>query len=443
MKLVNRCSEPLPRFTRVDGDATPVAGNGLLSRRAFLRGGVIAGAGALASIASSSTVHAADAHLSAALPWQTVPGAPLAPIGLPSRHEPALERKVASLFGASTPGNGVSWTPLQRLHGTITPAAVHFERHHHGVPDIDPARHRLLIHGLTRHALRFDLAHLARYPTVHRQVFIECSGNSFPNTGTNAPDLTCGEIHGLLSSSEWSGVPLGLLLDEAGVRSSAKWIVAEGADAATMARSIPLAKALDDAIVALWQNGERLRPSQGYPMRLVLPGWEGNMSIKWLHRIVVTDGPQHARDETSHYTDLLADGRALQFTFVMGVKSVITHPSPGWMLAGPGYHDISGLAWSGAGRVKRVELSADGGATWADAELQGTPQPHGLVRFRLPWRWDGAPATLISRASDDAGRMQPTRADWLARYAPAQRYHCNAMQAWRIDEFGEVRNVFV
>ncbi|MCU0869612.1 MAG: sulfite dehydrogenase [Burkholderiales bacterium] len=422
----------------MSGDPTPVAGNGLLSRRAFLRGGVAVGAGALAT-----AVHAADAAPRAVQPWQQVPGAALAPTGAPSPFEPALERKVASLFGASTPGNGVAWTPLERLHGTITPSAVHFERHHHGVPDIDPARHRLLIHGLVRHALRFDVEHLLRYPMVHRQVFIECSGNSFPNAGATAPDLTCGQIHGLVSCSEWSGVPLALLLDEAGIKPSAKWIVAEGADAATMARSIPLSKALDDAIVALWQNGERLRPSQGYPVRLVLPGWEGNMQIKWLQRIAVTDGPQHTRDETSHYTDLLADGRALQFTFVMGVKSVITHPSPGWLLTAPGYHDVSGLAWSGSGRIARVEVTADGGATWADAELQGTAAPFGFVRFRLPWRWDGGPAVLASRATDTDGRVQPTRADWIARYAPNQRYHLNAVQAWRVDEFGELRNVFL
>jgi sulfane dehydrogenase subunit SoxC len=282
-----------------------------------------------------------------------------------------------------------------------------------------------------------------RYPMVSRTLFIECSGNSFRNTSQELPQVTCGEIHGLISCSEWTGVPLALLLEEAGIDARAKWLVAEGADAATMARSIPMAKALDDAMVALWQNGERLRPEQGYPMRLVLPGFEGNMGIKWLHRIKATEGPMHARDETSHYTDLLPDGKALQFTFPMGVKSVITQPSPGWALQGRGFYEISGLAWSGADRIAKVEVSADGGKTWAGAELQEPVLAKALTRFRLAWNWNGAPTVLMSRATDQKGETQPTRTAWLQRYGTNQRYHYNAMQAWQVESDGKLRNVHV
>lgn len=426
----------MPRFEAAS-DGTHAAGRGLLTRRAFLRGAVVLGGGAALS------ANGADDHLAAAKPWQKRPGRPFTPYGQPSTFERGVERSLVRLYGPIAPGNGASFTPLHRLQGTLTPSGLHFERHHHGVAEVDPARHRLVIHGLVRRPLAFSMERLMRYPMTSRICFIECSGNSFPNVAAAPPQVTCGEIHGLVSCSEWTGVPLATLLDEAGLLPEAEWVVAEGADAATMARSIPIDKALEDVLVALWQNGERLRPEQGYPLRLVLPGYEGNMGIKWLHRIKLTRAPLHARDETSHYTDLLPDGKALQFTFVMGVKSVITQPSPGWRLQGPGYYDISGLAWSGAGRVRGVEISADGGATWAEAELQEPVLSQSLTRFRLGWKWDGGPTVLMSRAVDEAGRTQPTREAWLSRYGAGQRYHYNAIQGWRVDGQGRLANVHV
>ncbi|MEO8038704.1 MAG: sulfite dehydrogenase [Betaproteobacteria bacterium] len=426
---------PQPRFASVS-DATPAAGRGLLSRRAMLKGAVALGAG------SVLPAYAAEAHLQGALPWQQAPGRPFSGYGQPSKYITGLERSIVQPFGPTAAGNGVSFTPLHLLRGTITPAGLHFERHHNGVADIDPARHQLVIHGLVTRPLKFSLDRLVRYPMVSRMLFIECSGNSFRNTLAEAPQVTCGEIHGLISCSEWTGVPLALLLEEAGVDATARWVIAEGADAATMARSVPLSKALDDAMIALWQNGEPLRPEQGYPMRLVLPGFEGNMGIKWLHRIKLAAGPMQARDETSHYTDLLPDGKALQFTFPMGVKSVITQPSPGWALQGPGYYEISGLAWSGVDGIEQVEVSADGGATWAVAALEEPVLARSLTRFRLPWRWDGAPAVLMSRAHDRRGQVQPPRAEWIGRYGSTQRYHYNAVQAWRVEPDGTLHNVY-
>jgi sulfane dehydrogenase subunit SoxC len=237
-------------------------------------------------------------------------------------------------------------------------------------------------------------------------------------------------------------VPLGILLDEAGIRPEARWIAAEGADAAAMVRSVPLEKALDDAVVALYQNGEHLRPSNGYPLRLLLPGWEGNTNVKWLRRIEVTAEPVMARDETSKYTDLGRDGRAAQFTFPMGVKSVITSPSGLMQMHGPGLYQISGLAWSGAGAIRRVEISADGGRSWADAALGEPVLDKALTRFRLPWRWDGAPAVLMSRATDAAGAVQPTRSALLSERGRNYGYHFHAMQSWRIAADGEVHNVY-
>jgi sulfane dehydrogenase subunit SoxC len=273
---------------------------------------------------------------------------------------------------------------------------------------------------------------------------MECSGNSGPNTtSATPPQVTAQAIHGLVSCSEWTGVPLSLLLKEAGVEAGADWLLAEGADAAAMSRSVPLAKALDDAMLALYQNGERLRPEQGYPLRLLLPGWEGNMNVKWLRRIKVTKGPTHTKDETSKYTDVIPGGKALQFTFEMGVKSVITRPSFGRNLAGAGFYEVSGIAWSGAGRVSRVDVTADGGATWKEAVLQGPVFSKSLTRFRLPWEWNGSRAVLASRAVDEKGNVQPLRAAWLAQMAQPARYHNHTIQAWEVAADGSIANAFI
>jgi sulfane dehydrogenase subunit SoxC len=335
------------------------------------------------------------------------------------------------------PEASISWTPLQSTYGRITPSALHFERHHAGIPSIDPAAHRLMIHGRVNRPLEFTYQDLLRLPSVSRVHFLECAGNSFtewaPQTGPTAQ-----QSHGLLSGSEWTGVLLRTLLDEAGVQPDAAWIVAEGADAGRLSRSIPLAKAMDDAIVAYGQNGEALRPAQGYPLRLVLPGFEGIANVKWLRRIEVTTAPSYARDETSHYTELLPDGSAWIFTYEMDVKSVITTPSGGQRLAGPGYHEIRGLAWSGRGRITRVEVSTDGGGSWMGAELDPLVLPRALTPFRLPWQWTGRPATLISRATDDAGYVQPTRQALIAARGVNSGFHHNAQKLWNVSADGAV-----
>src|SRR5688572_29065854 len=353
------------------GARTPVARSLAVNpaeqdRRQFLaRGAGILGA-AVTGVAAKGA-HAQDA---ASGSWMQTMGMPMRGYGNPSKFEGKVQRVAATAYATVTPGAGASRTPLQALEGTITPSGLHFERHHNGVPEIDPAQHRLLIHGLVKKPVVFNMETLERYPMTSRVYFVECAGNSGPNTvSPKPPQVTAQAIHGLVSCSEWTGVPLAMLLNEAGIEAGADWLLAEGADAAAMSRSVPLAKGLDDALLALYQNGERLRPEQGYPVRLLLPGYEGNMNVKWLRRIKVTQGPTHTKDETSKYSDMIPGGKAKQFTFEMGVKSVITRPSFGGKLAAPGFHEISGIAWSGAGRIRRVEVSVDGGATWREAAL--------------------------------------------------------------------------
>lgn len=418
-----------------------VAGGGLLDRRTFLGVGTAAIgalAGGIPGAASGSRFLGYD------LPeWMKAPGRPMSPYGEPSRYESAILRAVQARYGAIAPGAGASTTPLQALEGTITPNGLHFERHHSGVPDIDPERHSLLIHGLVARPLVFSIDQLLRYPMSTRTCFIECSGNSAPNVSPELVQLSCGEIHGLVSCSEWSGVPLNVLLDEAGVDPRGHWLLVEGADSAAMSRSVPLDLAVSEGLLALYQNGERIRPEQGYPLRLVLPGLEGNLSVKWLRRIEVRDGPVYTRDETSKYTDLLPGGKAAQFTLEMGVKSVITRPSVGMAMNGPGLYEISGLAWSGAGRVARVDVSADRGKSWAAAALQEPVLSKSLARFRIPFQWKGdGPVHLQSRASDERGNTQPTRDEWSSRYAPGAYYHYNAIQTWKVEGDGRVRNTY-
>jgi sulfane dehydrogenase subunit SoxC len=417
-----------------------VAGGGLLHRRLlFGAGSMLAGA---ALVAPRGALGAANPHDDSP-PSMLKPGATMRGYGQPSPYEASVQRGIGRPLPEIAPGTGVSNTPLQYMDGFITPNGLHFERHHNGVPDIDPKTHKVLIHGLVQRPLTFTVEDLLRYPMVSRLVFIECGGNSGRNTAKEPLQLPFHMVNGLLSCAEWTGVPLGLLLEEAGVDPRGKWILAESADAAGMSRSIPLEKAMGDTIVALYQNGERVRPENGYPARLVVPGWIGNINVKWLRRIKVTEGPTETKDETSRYTELRPDGKAWQFQLVMDVKSVICRPSRGLRMSGPGFYEISGLAWSGHGKVAKVEVSADGGSSWAEAVLQDPVLPRCLTRFRMPWQWDGAPATLLSRATDESGNVQPTRAKWMAAYAPGQFYNYNAIAAARIAEGGEVFNAYV
>jgi sulfane dehydrogenase subunit SoxC len=414
-----------------------------LSRREFFA----RGAAASVAIASGGALFTGAAH-SAPEPDNLPPNVPkwmkeqgagfLNPAyGLPSPFEKDIVRKLPDQPAAFPTA---SRTPLQSLVGTTTPNGLFFERHHAGVPAIDPAEHRLMLHGLVDRPLLLTMKDLMRFPALSRRYFIECSGNSmaeFKAPGTGSAQ----DIHGLISCAEWTGVRLSVVLAEAGVKPSASWILAEGADAAAMTRSIPLAKAMEDALLVYGQNGEMLRPEQGYPLRLLLPGFEGNMNIKWLRRLKLGDAPFQTREETAKYTDLMPDGSARQFTFLMGVKSVITSPSARQKLDEQGFHEISGIAWSGHGRIVRVDVSTDGGRSWQAAALEGPVLSRALTRFRLPWVWRGAETILQSRAVDESGNVQPTRSQLIARDGVNSVYHYNAIQSWKVSANGEVSNV--
>jgi sulfane dehydrogenase subunit SoxC len=371
-------------------------------------------------------------------PWMQTQGRPLSPYGNPSHYEQHVVRLPTDL----TPTDLASWnfTPLQYLHGIITPNGLHFERLHAGVPDISPSEHRLMIEGMVKHPIVLTMEDLLRYPAVSRIHFLECSGNTL--TEWRKPTgKTVQVTHGLLSCAEWTGVPLATVLRDVGVDPKATWALAEGADAAAMARSIPVEKLLDDALLAYAQNGEMLRPSQGYPLRLFLPGYEGNMNIKWLRRLKFGAAPFETYEETAYYTELMANGKARQFNFIMEAKSVITFPSAGQKLRKPGFYEISGLAWSGAGRVSRVDVSTDGGAHWQAAQLQPPIMSRCLTRFHLNWEWDGRPVVLQSRCIDDTGYVQPTLAQLVAKRGYNSVYHMNGIQSWQVAADGEVTNV--
>ena len=412
-----------------------VAGGGLLDRRLFLKHG----AGLTLTLAWPAASAAQPIDL-ANPPWIKTPGQGFSNYGQPSPHEASVIRWIAA--NRAAPGNGVSWCPLHALEGSITPNGLHFERHHNGVPQIEPGQHRLLVHGLVEKPLFFTVEALLRYPMRSHLGFLECGGNSNAGWNDEALQTSVDFMHGLVSCSEWTGVPLAIVLKEAGLLAKAKWLVAEGADAFGMHISLPLEKALDDAIVALYQNGERLRPENGYPLRLIVPGWEGVLNVKWLRRLKALEAPVMARNETARYTELLPSGKARQFTFVMEAKSLITSPSLNTRLPEPGLYEIRGLAWSGRGRIDRVEVSADGGRSWAEAALQEPVLPRCFTRFRIPWRWDGSPAILQSRAIDETGYHQPSRAELVAERGRHGYFHYNAIVSWEVAADGFLSHVY-
>jgi len=327
-----------------------------------------------------------------------------------------------------------SRTPLQDLHGTMTPADLHYERHHGGVPAVDPRTYRLLVHGMVDRPLTFTLEDLKKFPATSRICFLECSGNFGRQGGERT---TAQELCGMTSQSEWTGVRVATLFNEAGAAPRATWFLAEGQDAAVMTRSIPLEQIMDEAMIAYAQNGEALRPEQGYPARLLLPGWEGNASVKWLRRLELADQPFMTREETSKYTDPLADGTARQFSFVMDARSVITSPSYPHTV-GQGWVEIRGIAWSGRGRIQRVDISTDAGRTWTEAALQAPVLPKAHTRFRLLWRWDGRPTEILSRAIDETGYVQPEWTVLQAARGRRTRYHLNPVTGWKIEADGRV-----
>ncbi len=415
----------------------------MASRRHFLRkGGLAVGGIAAGALTSGAASAADDAAGSQNLPpnvpeWMKTPGDPVGGqlYGTPSTFEKNVIRNVPK--NAPQYISASSRTPLQDLDGIITPNGLFYERHHGGVPDIDPAQHRLMLHGLVEKPLIFTMEDIRRFPSESRIHFLECSGNP---TYTKPYGKTASDLVGLLSCAEWTGVSLKLVLQEAGLRPDAKWVVAEGADAAAMTRSIPIEKCLEDAMLVYSQNGERLRPQQGYPLRLLLPGFEGNMNVKWLRRLKVTAEPVYSREETSKYTDLMADGSSREFTFYMEAKSIITRPSGGQRLSAPGFHEITGIAWSGHGKIKRVDVSVDEGKTWQEAQLQEPILTRALTRFRFPWQWDGQPAVIQSRATDESGYVQPTLAELVKARGENSFYHNNAIWPWRIGSNGEITN---
>ncbi len=410
--------------------------SGRYSRRKFIQHSAGGVAGAL--VAGDALV-ADPRHGEAPASWK-VPGRGFSNYGQPRNSRDSPIRWISA--DRSVTGNGVSWTPLHQLEGTITPNGLHFERHHNGVPEVNPATWKLTVFGQVGKALVFDLNALHRYPMTSRIAFIECGGNSNSMWHPQPAQAPAGYQHGLVSCSEWTGVPLSILLREAGLKPDAKWLVADGLDAAGVSISIPIAKAMDDTIVGLYQNGEPVRPENGFPARLLVPGWEGIVNVKWLNSMQLSDRPLMSRFDTVSYTDLQKNGTAERFTFEMGVKSLITSPSPGQSLAEPGFYELSGLAWTGNGVVTRVEVSADGGNTWAKARLQDPVLDKALTRFRAPWRWNGARAILKSRAYDALGRVQPARQVLLQEKGSSHYYHYNAIISWSVDTDGSVHHVY-
>jgi sulfane dehydrogenase subunit SoxC len=406
--------------------------NSSISRRTLLAGAATAAGGLLvANLPLDAQQSAAAAAPVVPADPTKVPGAPTTEVGTRSPFFTPKRAPVGEITGTTL-------TPLQDLAGTITPSDLHFARIHSGTPTIDPAKHTLLIHGLVDRPIELTVAELKRFPSVSRIHFIECSGNGRAAYRSPKPDMTPQQVDGMLSTSEWTGVPLSVLFDEVGVKGDAKWFLAEGGDACLLARSIPVSKGRDDAMVAWAQNGEPLRPEQGFPIRLLLPGYEGNTNVKWLRRIKLATEPFMTRWETSKYTDPLPGGKARIFSFEVDAKSIITSPAYPEKLTGTGYRAITGLAWSGRGRISRVDVSVDGGRTWTNAELLTPLTSKAPVRFQFMWEWKGDEHLLMSRAVDDTGYVQPTMAQLRAARGPGTDYHFNSIRAWRVARDGTV-----
>jgi sulfane dehydrogenase subunit SoxC len=416
-------------------------------RRGFLRDAFLAAAAGVSSVGSAPALAAAAKGDPAILelPAHTRGlGQPVAAnaYGLPSQHEKNLQRRQSpglTRVGASS----VSFAPLQGLFGIITPNGLHFERHHQGWWDIDPSQHRLMVNGLVKEAKVYTMDDLMRLPAVSRMHFIECGANTGMEWG-NVAVPTVQYTHGMLSCCEFTGVLLSTLLDDCGFdRKNGRFVLAEGADGSSMTRTIPMDRALDDVMVACAMNGEMLRPENGYPLRLVAPGLQGVSWVKWLRRIEVGDKPWATKDETIHYVDLLPDGTHRQYTSIQETKSVITSPSGGQVLLDKGHYNVTGLAWSGRGRIRKVDVSFDGGRNWQAARLESPVLPKCLTRFNISWVWDGSPAILQSRATDDTGYVQPKINQLRAVRGTRSVYHNNAIQSWKVAAGGETSNVQV
>ncbi len=413
------------------------------ARRTFMSKALAMGAGLVAA----GQARAGDDGEAAILKLpahSTALGLPVAArgYGMPSKWEQNLQRRESPGLTRVSAAS-VSFTPLQGLFGIITPSGLHFERHHQGWHDIDPSQHRLMIHGFVREARIFTMDDIMRLPSVSRVYFIECGANTGPEW-TNVALPTVQYTHGMLSCSEFTGVALATLLDMCGVdKKNGKYVLAEGADGSGMTRTIAMDRAMDDVLVAWAMNGEMLRPENGYPLRLVVPGVQGVSWVKYLRRIKVGDQRFDTKDETLHYVDLMPDGTHRQYTSVQECKSVITTPSGGQTLLDQGYYNVTGLAWSGRGRIKRVDVSFDGGRNWRIARLETPVLSKALARFHIDWVWDGAPAILQSRAIDETGYAQPRIGQLRAVRGTRSIYHNNAIQSWKLSQNGELTNVQV
>ena len=424
-----------------------VSQNGVDSqRRNFIRKsflGALATAAGTSALAQSTATVGDPAILNKQI-WATTLGKPVAanPYGIPSKYEAGLVRRESPGLTRVSAAS-VSFTPLQGLFGMITPSGLHFERHHQGWYEIDPAMHRLMINGLVKREMIFTMEDLLRLPSVSRIHFIECGANTGLEWG-NVAVPTVQYTHGMISCSEFTGVPLATLLDLCGVDlKQGKYILAEGADGSGMTRTIPIEAAMDDVLVVWAMNGEMLRPENGYPLRLLVPGAQGVSSVKWLRRIEVGDQPYASKDEAVHYIDLMPNGLHRQYASIQECKSVITTPSGGQQLLNKGFYNVSGIAWSGRGTIKRVDVSMDGGKNWREARLEGPILTKAITRFNINWDWDGSPTILQSRAIDSTGYVQPSINMLREVRGTRSIYHNNAIQSWKLDANGEVSNVQV
>ena len=413
-------------------------------RRGFLKKSVALAGGGVAALAASRAPASGDPAILKLPAHSSALGQPVAAraYGLPSEHEGNLQRRESPGLTRVSQAS-VAFAPLQGMFGIITPSGLHFERHHQGWWDIDPRQHRLMVMGLVRQAKVYTMDDLMRLPAVSRIHFIECGANTGMEWG-NVSVPSVQYTHGMLSCCEYTGVRLATLLEDCGADTKkGRFVLAEGADGSGLTRTIAMDRALDDAIVAWGMNGEMLRPENGYPLRLVVPGVQGVSWVKWLRRIEVGDQPWYTREETLHYIDLMPDGRHRQFTSIQECKSVITTPSGGQTLLDKGHYNVSGLAWSGRGRIRRVDVSFDSGRNWRTARLETPVLSKALTRFNIDWVWDGASAILQSRAIDETGYVQPKIAQLRAVRGTRSIYHNNAIQSWRVAANGEVGNVQV
>ena len=416
-------------------------------RRSFLRksfvaaSALIAGGATLTQNAMAAAFEGDPSILNHTAYDQSL-GLPVAanPYGVPSKFEANLARRESPGL-TRVSGASASFAPLQSLFGIITPSGLHFERHHQGWHDMDPSKHRLMVMGMVKNPKVYSMDDLMRLPSVSRMHFIECGANSAMEWG-NVAVPTVQYTHGMVSCSEFTGVLLSVLLEDSGFdKKNGKFILAEGADGSGMTRTINMANALDDVMVVYGMNGEMLRPENGYPLRLVVPGAQGVSSVKWLRRIKVGDKPYDTKDEVSHYVDLQPDGQQRQYTSIQEAKSVITSPSGGQVLLGKGFYNVTGLAWTGRGKIKRVDVSMDAGRNWRTARLETPVLDKCLTRFNIDWVWDGSPVILQSRAIDDTGYVQPKINQLREVRGTKSTYHNNAIQSWKIADSGEVTNV--